>query len=47
MQGFSPRAAVRGGADEREALEQLCPLIRPALANAGVQSNAAGRVVLS
>jgi hypothetical protein len=44
MQGFSPHAAVRGGADERQALEQRCHLIRPALANARVQSNAAGEL---
>ena len=45
--GFSPHAAVRCGADDRQALEQLCRYItRPALANERVQTNAAGRVVL-
>ena len=40
-------AAVRCGADDREALEQLCRYItRPALANSRVQTNAAGQVVL-
>ena len=40
-------AAVRCGADDREALEQLCRYItRPALANERVQTNAAGQVVL-
>ena len=34
MQGFSLHAAVRCGADDRQALEQLCRYItRPALAN--------------
>ena len=43
MQGFSLRAAVRCGADERKSLEQLCRYItRPALANEGAQCNAAG-----
>ena len=47
MQGFSLHAAVRCGADERQALEQLCRTItRPALANERVQCNAAGQVVL-
>ena len=35
------------GADDRQALEQLCHYIaRPALANERVQTNAAGQVVL-
>ena len=43
MQGFSLHAAVRCGADDRPALEQLCRTItRPALANERVQINAAG-----
>ena len=47
MQGFSRHAAVRCGADERQALEQLSRYItRPALANERVQCNAAGQVVL-
>jgi hypothetical protein len=47
MQGFSLHAAVRCGADDRRALEQLCRYItRPALANERVQCNAAGQVVL-
>jgi hypothetical protein len=38
---------VRCGADDRQALEQLCRYItRPALANERVQTNAAGQVVL-
>ena len=38
---------MRCGADERQALEQLCRYItRPALANERVQCNAAGQVVL-
>jgi len=38
---------VRCGADDRQALEQLCRYItRPALANERVQANAAGQVVL-
>ena len=41
--GFSLHAAVRCGADDRQALEQLCRYItRPALANERVQTNAAG-----
>ena len=37
---------MRCGADERQALEQLCRYIaRPALADARVQTNAAGQVV--
>jgi Putative transposase len=44
MHGFSLRAAVRCGADDRQSLEQLCRHIaRLALANARVQCNAAGR----
>lgn len=40
-------AAVHCGADERQALERLCRCItRPALADEGVQTNAAGEVVL-
>ncbi len=47
MQGFSLHAAVRCGADDRQALEQLCRYItRPALANERVQTNATGQVVL-
>ena len=45
--GFSLHAAVRCGADDRQALEQLCRYItRPALANERVQTNATGKVVL-
>ena len=45
--GFSLHAAVRCGADDRQALEQLCRYItRPAVANERVQTNAAGQVVL-
>ncbi len=45
--GFSLHAAVRCGADDRQAPEQLCRYImRPALANERVQTNAAGQVVL-
>jgi hypothetical protein len=41
----SLHAAVRCGADDRQALEQLCRYItRPALANERVQCNAAGQV---
>ena len=47
IDGFSLHAAVRCGADERQALEQLCRYItRPALANERVQTDAAGQVVL-
>ena len=47
IDGFSLHAAVRCGADDRKALEQLCRYItRPALANERVQCNAAGQVVL-
>ena len=46
IDGFSLHAAVRCGADDRKALEQLCRYItRPALANERVQPNAAGQVV--
>ena len=45
--GFSLHVAVRCGAEDRQALEQLCRYItRPALANERVQCNAAGQVVL-
>ena len=45
IDGFSLHAAVRCGADDRQALEQLCRYItRPALANERVQTNAAGQV---
>ena len=44
---FSLHAAVRCGAEDRQALGQLCRYItRPALANERVQTNAAGQVVL-
>lgn len=47
IDGFSLHNAVRCGADDRQALEQLCRYItRPALANERVQTNAAGQVVL-
>ena len=47
ISGFSLHAVVRCGADDRQALEQLCRYItRPALANERVQTNAAGQVVL-
>ena len=47
VDGFSLHAAVRSGADDRQALEQLCRYItRPAVANERVQTNAAGQVVL-
>ena len=47
IDGFSLHAAVRCGADDRQALEQLCGYItRPALANERVQTNAVGQVVL-
>ncbi|WP_428425612.1 transposase [Methylibium sp.] len=47
INGFSLHAAVPGGTDDRQALEQLCRYItRPALANERVQCNAAGHVVL-
>ena len=45
--GFSLHAAVRCGADDRQALEQRCRYItRPALANECVQTDAAGQVLL-
>ena len=48
IDGFSLHAAVRCGADDRQALEQLSRYItRPALANERVQTNAAGQVVLN
>ncbi len=47
IDGLSLHAAVRCGADDRQALEQLCRYItRPALANERVQTNASGQVVL-
>ena len=47
IDGFSLHAAVRCGAGDRQALEQLCRYITlPALANERVQTNAAGQVVL-
>ena len=47
ISGFSLHAAVRCGADERRALEQLCRYItRPALADERVQCNTAGQVAL-
>jgi Putative transposase len=47
IDGFSLHAAVRCGADDQQALEQLCRyIIRPAPANERVQTNAAGQVVL-
>lgn len=45
---FSLQVAARCGADDRQALEQLCRYItRPALANEGLQTNATGRVELA
>ena len=47
IDGFSLHAAVRCGADGRQALDQLCRYItRFALANERVQTNASGQVVL-
>ncbi len=47
IDGFSLHAAVRCGADDRQALEPLCRYVTgPALANERVQTNAAGQVVL-
>jgi Putative transposase len=44
IDGFSVHAAVRCGADDRQALEQLCrDITRPALPNERVQTNAAGQ----
>jgi hypothetical protein len=46
IDGFSLHAAVHCGADDRQALEQLCRhIICPALVNGRVQTNAAGQVV--
>ena len=46
IDGFSLHAALRCGADDRQALEQLCRYItRPALTNERVQTNAARQVV--
>ena len=43
IDGFSLHAALRCGADDRQALEQLCRNItRPALDNERVQTNSAG-----
>ena len=47
LTGTVQHAAVRCGADDQQALEQLCRCItRPAVANERVQTNAAGQVVL-
>ena len=47
IDGFSLHAAVRCGADDRQAVEQQCRHdTRPALANERVQTNAAGQVML-
>jgi len=47
VEGFSPHAAVRCGAHDRQALLQLCSTItRPALATERVQANASAQVVL-
>ncbi len=47
IDGFSLHAAVRCGADDRQALEQLWRYItRPALANDRVHTNAAGQVAV-
>lgn len=47
IDGFSLHAAVRCGAGDRQALEQLCRYpTRPALANERVQTNAAGQAVI-
>ena len=47
IQGLSLHAAVRCGADDRQAQEQPCRYItRPALANERMQANAAEQVVL-
>jgi hypothetical protein len=47
MQGFRLHAAVRRGADDRQALEQFCLYItRPALANERAETNAVGKVAL-
>jgi hypothetical protein len=47
LHGFTLRAAVRWGADQRQQLEQLCRYItRPAIANERLKRNRAGNVVL-
>ena len=47
INGSSLHAAVRSGAEDCQALEQLCRYItRPALANERVRTNAGGQVVL-
>lgn len=47
IDGFSVHAAVRCGADDRQAPEALCRKItRPTLANERVRPNAAGQVML-
>ena len=47
IDGFSPHAAVRVQAHDRERLEQRCRYItRPALSDEGVGLNAAGQVEL-
>ncbi len=44
IDGFILHAALRCAADDRQALVQLCRCItRPARANEGVQTNAAGQ----
>ena len=45
--GFSLRAAVRGGADQRKPLERLCRyIVRPTIANERLKRNRAEDVVL-
>ena len=47
IDGFSLYAVVRCGADDRQALEQLCSYITcPTLANGGAQTSTAGQVRL-
>lgn len=47
IDGFSLHAALRCGADDLQALEQLCRYItRPELTNERVQTNAVGQVLL-
>jgi hypothetical protein len=47
LHGFSPHAAVRWSADQRQQLEHLCRYItRPAIANERLKRNRAGDVVL-
>ena len=47
VSGLTLHAAMRCGADDRQALEQLCRYIKcPALTDQRVQTNAAGQVVL-